>query len=351
MKKAVMLMLVAFGTTIAFLAVSEASEKAEQTQTDSSTQATTAGKAEANPHIVFEETEHDFGTLGKQQTVKHTFVFKNEGDDTLVIENIKTTCGCTGTLLSEKEISPGGTGNVEVTFKSGHSGGKKKKSILVYSNDPKSPQVRLYIMADVTIPVEVRPASLYWVAETNVESLRSVELLYRPDLGINIVDLESSSPSFTASVKPNNDAENPSYLIEIDYDGKLPVGTFRETLTVLTDNPEHQKLVVSIRGKVTGPVRIMPDTVNFGVVKDEVTLTRVVRVYSTKQEDFEVTGVEASSPIISTDFSKMGTLNRYEIRVQLKETPPPGAFSEKLLVKTNDPSEDTLEVPVYAFVR
>jgi hypothetical protein len=351
MRKSIGPMLLVLGMITLFLSVSEASEQAAQVPPVPAEDSARAEKAEGTPRIVFEESEHDFGTIGEQQTVKHTFTFKNDGDATLVIDSIKTTCGCTGTLLSDKEILPGKTGNIEVTFKSGRSGGQKKKSIIVYSNDSRQAQLRLYIMANVVIPIEVRPSLLYWVAEANVASVRRVELLYKPDLAVNITGLEISSPAFIASVQPKNDADAPGYAIDVQYDGGLPIGPFRETLTILTDNPQRQKLVVHLRGKVTGPVKVMPDTVNFGVIRDDAVLTRVIRVHSTKKDDFEVTGVESTNPLISTELSKLGGIRGYEIKVTLKEKPSPGAFSGKLLVKTNDPSQNPLEILVYAFVR
>jgi len=339
MRKSIGPILLVLGMITLFLSVSEASEQAAQVPPAPAETPARAEKAEGTPRIVFEETEHDFGSMGEQQTVKHTFTFKNGGDATLVIDNITTTCGCTGTLLSDKEILPGKTGNIEVTFKSGRSGGQKKKSIIVHSNDPTQVQLRLYIMANVVIPIEVRPSSLYWVAEANVTSVRRVELLYKPDLAVNI------------TVQPKNDADAPGHAIDVRYDGKLPIGLFRETLTILTDNPEHQKLVVHLRGKVTGPVKVMPDTVNFGVVQEDAVLTRLIRVNSTKKDDFEVTGVESTNPLISTELSKLGGIGGYEIKVTLKEKPSRGAVSGKLLVRTNDPSQNLLEIPVYAFVR
>jgi hypothetical protein len=274
----------------------------------------TAGREENKgmPHIVFEETEHDFDVVDQQQTVKHTFKFRNEGDATLVIENIKTTCGCTGTLLSKKELPPGGQGDVEVSFSSGLSGGKKKKTIFVYSNDPQQTEAQLYITAKVVVPVEVRPRTLYWVAERNKVSARTVELLYQPDLGLNIEDLKLSSPAFGASVRPKTDVEFPGYDIELTYNGELPVGNFKETLTILTDNALYPRLEVGLRGKVVGSVRVVPDTVSLGIVKDDVLPTRTIRVYVTDREDFKITGMESTNPIVSVTFTSDTAKNSYE---------------------------------------
>ncbi|RJP65933.1 MAG: DUF1573 domain-containing protein [Candidatus Abyssobacteria bacterium SURF_17] len=304
-----------------------------------------------SPQIVFAETEHDFGTMGQQETAKHTFTFKNAGDATLIINDVKATCGCTGTLLSKKELAPGEEGNIEVTFSSGASGGEKKKSIFVHSNDPKMPSTELHISAKVVVPLEVRPRTLYWVAEKNMASMRTIQIFYQPDLKLKIENLHTTAPAFTASARPKADAEFPGYDIDIKYDGSLPVGNFIERLIVETNQPNHKRLEVALRGKVVGAVKAVPDSVSLGVIEHDVVPTRSIRIYSTDTSNFELTKVEASNPLISYKISREGTLNRYQVTVSLTSKPPKGAFSGKLLVETNDREQKLLEIPVYAYVK
>lgn len=308
-------------------------------------------QADKAPRIVFAETTHDFGTMGQQQTVKHTFAFKNEGDAPLVIQNVKATCGCTGTLLSKKELAPGEEGDIEVTFSSGVSGGEKKKSIFVYSNDPKKPSTELHVLAKVVVPLEVRPRTLYWVAEKNTVSMRTIEIFYQPDLNLKIENLRTTAPAFTASARPKADAALPGYDINIAYDGSLPVGNFIERLIIETNQTNHKKLEVALRGKVVGAVRAVPDSVSLGVVEHDTLPTRSIRIYSSDASNFELTKVEASSPLISYKVNREGTSNRYHVTVSLTSTPPKGAFSGKLHIETNDPEQKSLEVPVYAYVK
>ena len=304
-----------------------------------------------SPSIVFEETEHDFGDVEKQSTVKHIFKFKNHGDALLVIDKVRATCGCTGTLLSEKEIPAGGEGTLEITFKSGLSGGKKAKSVYVNSNDPKQPSAQLRIKANVIVPVEVKPRSLYWVVEKDKSSKRLVQLVHRPEIKINITDLKLSSSAFGATVTPAEGTELPTYNIEITCGGDLPRGDFRENLTVHTDNPDYPTMNITLRGSVVGAVRVTPNAVALGVIKDGVIPSRIIRVFAVNKNDFEITALEPTDPLINADMSKEKDNNRYSINVTLKEPPPVGAFSGKLIIKTNVPEEDAIEVPVYAYVR
>lgn len=318
---------------------------------DAQQPAATASETEGAPRLVFDNKEHDFGEIKQQQTVKHIFKFRNEGDALLVIEKVKPTCGCTGTLLSAEEIPPGEEGKIEVTFKSGLSSGKKKKMIYVYSNDPKTPSDQLHIMANIVVPVEVRPRQLYWVADRNEPSKKIIEFLYQPKMNVKIVKLEISSPAFKASFTPKSNGERPGYDIEVAFDGALPAGNFREKLTITTDSPDYPSFPVFIRGRIAGKVRVVPNAVALGVIKSDSLPSRAIRVYAKDNRDFEITGIEPTSPLISTEITKDVNSNGYRVKVALTTKPPQGAFSEKIRIKTSLNGENPLEVAVYAFVQ
>ncbi|MDR3237285.1 MAG: DUF1573 domain-containing protein [Spirochaetia bacterium] len=103
------------------------------------------------PKIEFQEESVDFGRVEKSIQVKHVFKFKNTGEAVLVIDDIVAGCSCTGTLVSDKSVQPGGTGELEVTLNTGKIETKLFKSVYVYSNDPQNGIVVLNITAYVDI--------------------------------------------------------------------------------------------------------------------------------------------------------------------------------------------------------
>ena len=66
-----------------------------------------------------------------------------------MIKKIKAGWGCTGVLLSEKEIPAGSEGEIKVTLKTGRRKGKIRKSVYVYTNDPTSEKVKLTVSANI----------------------------------------------------------------------------------------------------------------------------------------------------------------------------------------------------------
>lgn len=95
------------------------------------------------PKIQFEKTEHDFGTITEGESVEYIFKFSNAGTDTLVITNVRASCGCTAALVSERVLAPGKSGEIKAVFDSHGRPGKNSKTIAVISNDTNRQQVIL----------------------------------------------------------------------------------------------------------------------------------------------------------------------------------------------------------------
>lgn len=85
--------------------------------------------------ISFESLDHDFGTVKEGTQVRHTYKFKNTGDKTLVLINVKGSCGCTVPEDWPKNpIEPGGTGEIKVVFDSQDRVGNVRKNVRVEAN-------------------------------------------------------------------------------------------------------------------------------------------------------------------------------------------------------------------------
>jgi len=73
--------------------------------------------AAQNDKISFNETEHDFGTIGeKDGNVTTNFVMTNNGSEPVVISNVQASCGCTTPVWTKEPIEPGKTGKISVTY-------------------------------------------------------------------------------------------------------------------------------------------------------------------------------------------------------------------------------------------
>ena len=98
------------------------------------------------------EQTYDFGkvSLKHKSKYKHTFLFSNTGTKDLRILHAATGCGCTTPTYTKDAIAPGKNGKVVVQFNPrGQHQGPFRKSVTIYSNDPRS-YTRLFITGIIT---------------------------------------------------------------------------------------------------------------------------------------------------------------------------------------------------------
>ena len=103
------------------------------------------------PEIKFEKTTIDLGIFSEDEPVRTcVFKFTNVGKAKLVINYVSTSCGCTNVEYPKDYISPGGSGEIKVTYDGkGKLPGKFKKVIQVFSNC-KNDLSRLFINGEMS---------------------------------------------------------------------------------------------------------------------------------------------------------------------------------------------------------
>ncbi len=88
-------------------------------------------------------------TVQSGSLVSHSFVLSNAGDETLSIESVRTSCGCTTAALTKRDLAPNESVSVDAVVNTTGFRGTVTRTITVSSNDPAHPTTTLRI--DVTI--------------------------------------------------------------------------------------------------------------------------------------------------------------------------------------------------------
>ena len=99
--------------------------------------------------ITFAENSWDFGTIDEGDVVTHVFKFTNTGDEPLILDRCKGSCGCTVPQCPKEPIAPGADGEIEVKFNSKGKKNKQTKTVTINANTMPE-QTRITISANVT---------------------------------------------------------------------------------------------------------------------------------------------------------------------------------------------------------
>lgn len=84
--------------------------------------------------IALEETDFNFGEVKEGTEVKHSFKFKNTGNQPLLISDIRTTCGCTVPEWNRNPIASGAEDKINVKFDTNGKQDAQNKKITIIAN-------------------------------------------------------------------------------------------------------------------------------------------------------------------------------------------------------------------------
>ncbi|QYA25522.1 DUF1573 domain-containing protein [Gramella sp. MT6] len=93
----------------------------------------TAAQAQKVAKMEFKSETIDYGEIKKGSDGLRVFEVKNIGDAPLVIEDVKSSCGCTVPKKPDAPIMPGETGEIQVKYDTKRVG-PIRKTVTVYSN-------------------------------------------------------------------------------------------------------------------------------------------------------------------------------------------------------------------------
>ncbi|MGB7294065.1 MAG: DUF1573 domain-containing protein [Candidatus Aminicenantales bacterium] len=214
--------------------------------------------AAAQPRISFKETSWDFGRAKQGDLLSHEFVFKNEGNDTLVIQKVTSTCGCTAALLSAEKIPAGKEGKIEIKFDTRGYGGRVSKLLYVDSNDPKQARQQLQVTADIETPpapkIELDPYN--YDAGLIVEGegiLANLKVMNKGELELK-VEFNHRNAAYASGGKPVSLPLKIAARKEVTVEVRIPTqdrrGVVREYLLIKSNDPMRTTLSLYISGYI-----------------------------------------------------------------------------------------------------
>jgi hypothetical protein len=92
--------------------------------------------------IQLSETSYNFGKIAQGKPVTHNFIITNTGKDSLKLDNVQASCGCTTPEWSREAIAPGKSTTVKVGYNAA-SEGAFEKAITIYYNSGQVKQLTI----------------------------------------------------------------------------------------------------------------------------------------------------------------------------------------------------------------
>jgi hypothetical protein len=338
------------------------SSVAENTEVVKPAAGNALSNAPANPKggrlISFEGTVAELGVVDQGTTVAWAFPYKNVGDQLLKIGEVTSTCGCTTSEPTPREVRPGGTGLLKVSLMTGNFSGPINKKLIVRSNDPAMPTVELSMKASIRTLFRVEPKAVQF---GEIERGRSVsrELMIKPvgKHAVEILKAGTTIPGLTVERLPMNPADNGAARIAFRLEPNRNYGPFNYAVRVELQRPvpasagaRPLELILHALGTVAGPLRVKPESLFLGQVKPgDVFLPQKLMLSSRTGAPVEVRSVDTGYEGLKAELKPVKPGLEYELGLKSVTAQPPGLFHRTVRVLTSA-SDVPIEISVVGVV-
>jgi hypothetical protein len=200
------------------------------------------------PAVVVKEAQFQFDPVMEGVVVAHEFVLENTGAAPLVIQNIKTGCGCT-TADYDKVIPPGESGKIIIKANTkGYGGQTFLRDIRVDTNDPATPRLILHISGQVDQFADINPKSVFLRGKTGEDIQARVTISPNSKYPFHITGVRPSR-EIADKVKVDVESGQNHYGITIVNLLASP-GSYYGNVQLDTDSAALPELTISVRGKI-----------------------------------------------------------------------------------------------------
>lgn len=125
--------------------------------------------------LSWDRTEVDLEMKPDQKEIRASFNVTNKGEGKIRIARVKTSCGCTGSIIDRKILQPGDSTEIIATFNKGKRQGLNRLQLDVFIDSQPEAVAKLRMNVQIPELIEATPRIVYWTP-TSSKSGRQVAL-------------------------------------------------------------------------------------------------------------------------------------------------------------------------------
>jgi hypothetical protein len=196
--------------------------------------------------LSWDRTEVDLEMEPEQEEVRASFNVTNEGDKKIRIARVKTSCGCTGSIIDRKILEPGNSTEIIATFNKGKRQDLNRNKLEVFIDSQAEPIATLRMNVRIPELVEAIPKIVYWNPSSSKSERRvAITLDKRYVDKILRVEYDRSKLDVTEEEDPAGKATRLLRIAPKSYDSQ-----FRGTVKVIAIGKDGRKAEARIHAFV-----------------------------------------------------------------------------------------------------
>ena len=194
--------------------------------------------------LAWENPEQTFNSKPQDASVVAKYRFTNNGKESIKIENVKTSCGCTTAALTKTDYAPGESGEIEAKFIFAGRTGRQEKAIMVTTSvAPKEPTI-LRLVVNIEEPVKIQPEVVFWRVGDQPDP-KTIHIAVADDSPAKIASVESDNPAVKVQLKEVKPGKE--YEVQVTPASVTQPGGATLLIRTDGDNPQTKYAYVRIK--------------------------------------------------------------------------------------------------------
>jgi hypothetical protein len=304
------------------------------------------------PRGIVANDTYDFGSIRQGAPVSHAFIIKNAGQGPLRITGAELSMPGMKVRVAPAEVPAQGEGAVTVELDTERVAGAIKGEAQIQWNDPTRSGASLTLKGYVVPRIAIEPMPAVFLSAFTAEPAeRTLTIRNNEPQPFTITSVEHSArlSVSVADVEPGK-----VFILTARSVNGVPAGRYEESLTLVTDKPGANRIILPVHLWVKPDLYANPENVDFGtlrveeVQRSDVTASLTQTFFLKRRGDaFRITAIVCDSSAVEVTQSPAGPSNSFQIDVRLRaEALRRGSLDGKIRVMTTDPTFPEVVIPL-----
>ena len=250
------------------------------------------------PRLVLSTREWNFGQLWYGDPCKTEVELKNIGEATLKIDRVKSSCGCTLAKPKKKELAPGETDTMVVTYDTKKNVKTVVQTVTIYSNDPIEPSLQFRVRGEVWNVFDGKPYPrlAFGMIKPDSKLTRSIELISNLEEPLHPkLRQPTGDVRFKFSLEPIEEGRR--YRLSAETLPPLGYKNNFLNLVIETGNERMPEMKIPVSAVAMERVKVRPEQLRVVAYQDKPG-RRTVYLYYDPAHPVEITALKSNHPSI-----------------------------------------------------
>lgn len=305
------------------------------------------------PKKMFEELDHDFGTVARGSDTVYKFEVTNKFVEDIHIASVRSSCGCTSPSIENNTIKTYEKAYIVAKFNTRTFTGLHSATLTVTIDRPYPAQIQLRVHGNIRGDVVFNPGSVNFnTVDQGTLHEKRVGVTYAGRSGWKIQDVVSGNDSSEHYEVVLDEGPRNGGLVKYNLTVRLkentPAGYLKDQLVLVTNDSRNPRIPLSLEGRIVPEISVMPENWVMGEVPQGEVVTKKLIVRGKKE--FSITKVDCDEDCFGVEFDPKPK-KTHVISVNFKADRGDGPLKKQIRIHTDRGDTYSTVCTAYANVR